>query len=75
MKIVGIIFTVLGVLGVICSGYMYGGIKLITMTGSLGSLMCGVGLIFSYISFIRSYNIMAYNNSYIARKDSKSKAI
>ncbi|MBP2032584.1 flagellar motor component MotA [Clostridium algifaecis] len=51
MKIASIIFTLLGALGVICNGYMYGGIKLITMVGSLGFLLCGVGFILSYVNF------------------------
>ncbi|MBP2032406.1 multisubunit Na+/H+ antiporter MnhG subunit [Clostridium algifaecis] len=75
MKITGILFTLLGVLGVVCSGYMYGGIKLITMTGSLGSLLCGIGFILSYVNFIGLYNNMTtYKDSYI-NKDSISKAV
>lgn len=62
MKIAGVIFTILGILGAVCSGYIDGGIKLVTMAGSLGSLMCGIGFILSYVNFEKLYNITADDN-------------
>lgn len=75
MKILSAIFSVLGMMGIIFSGNMYGGIKLITMTASLGALMCGIGFILSYANFTRLDRldeIKACNN---ADGEYKSKAV
>lgn len=76
MKIASIVFIALGVLGIVCSSYMYNGIKLITVTASLGSFMCGIGVILSYFNFIKLNNTLIYSNdSYITNKKSRSKAV
>lgn len=75
MKIASIIFIVLSVLGIIFSNYIYGDIKLIIMTGALASLMCGIGLIISYVNFIRLYNIKDCSDSFIKGRNSGTKAI
>ncbi|MCH3963152.1 MAG: hypothetical protein LKE46_02675 [Clostridium sp.] len=76
MKISGVIFNVLGIIGVILSSYMYGEVKLISMTASFGALICGIGFILSYVNFIKLSkldNIVAHDGA--GRKYKKSKAV
>lgn len=51
MKVIGIIFTILGTLGAVFSYCADGGI--ITMTGSLGALIFGLELILFYVNFVK----------------------
>ncbi|MBV4425315.1 hypothetical protein [Clostridium tyrobutyricum] len=52
MKILGIIFTILGVLGTFISYHANIGAKLISVTSSLGVLLFGISFLLAYINFV-----------------------